>query len=502
MPTARSRPIARTAVLALSLLLIALAALIASAPAEARISKATTSYYQNLGSAPILGVKVSGYEGKSVYVAVTSSKGAGATLSVSTTTGLSLPFGYSAYSGSAIAFTGAQDAVNAALATLKIDVTVADTNPIDVSVTAFETKAEVAYNPANQHFYRFVPGKVTGSDAFTAAAATTEFGLTGYLASITTAEENAFVAEKIQGGDGTVARNVWIGAQDADTEGDWEWVGGPDTGLQFWKGCNPANGGAAFEGRFSAWAPGEPNNWNSTLCENENSPTLGEDCAIINKFSPTSAPPDNAFFQGLWNDLPCSYGSSSNHIIAGYIVEFGNKAVGGDFTGLETVSMSLKQRPKAPPKLQPNFFDRVFSLFKKTTKRKTVPKKPNQPASFTFTTSMTFKNPGTYIVTVKPKPKNANLPSNGNPYLLLRGSKAAVRGGKTTTLSSSRWSMLVTTTRANQRVAISPVLKTANYRKPAGTVVSVQLQTDSSQRCPLGWCQNTPIPSPRDEGKR
>ena len=159
---------------------------------------------------------------------------------------------------------------------------------------AFAQKDGVAYNPANAHFYKFVPGKITGTNAFAGAAGLSEMGLTGYLTSITSSDENDFVASKIQGSDGTVAKNVWIGASDAETEGDWIWKGGPDNGVQFWKGCNVANGGAPVDGRFSSWASGEPNNWNASLCQVENSPTLGEDCAIINKYSPTSAPPNKA----------------------------------------------------------------------------------------------------------------------------------------------------------------------------------------------------------------
>lgn len=352
-------------------------AAVMSSGATAAVSTSTSKYFLKGGMSPVKGVKVSGYNGKTVYFAVTTNLGSAGYVSVSSTTGLSLAFGYSRFSGSSIAFTGSQDAVNAALATLTVGVPDSITS-VQVQTTAFDNGNGLAFNPANAHFYKFVPGKITGTAAFAAAEGTTELGLKGYLASITSEDENDFVATKLQGADGSVAKNVWIGASDSDTEGDWIWKGGPDNGQQFWKGCNPANGGGPFAGRFSSWAPGEPNNWNSSLCQVENSPTLGEDCAIINKYSPTSAPPDNAFFQKLWNDLPCSYGAGTNHFVAGYVAEFGNKSTGGDYAGVDFVNSTMNV---AVPATKPTFLDTLFNLIgfnKKTLKKsaKITVKKP------------------------------------------------------------------------------------------------------------------------------
>lgn len=357
---------------------IAVPAAVLTSSASAAVSQSTSKYFLQGGTSPVKGIKVSGYDGKSVYVAVTTNQGSGGGLSLGSTSGLSLPFGYSSYSGSQIAFTGSQDAVNAALATLQMRVASTTATSAAVQVTAFDNSNGLAYNPANQHFYKFVPGKITGTGALAAAEASKELGLSGYLVSITSEEENDFVATKLQGADGTVAKNVWIGASDGDTEGDWIWKGGPDNGVQFWKGCRPANGGAAVDGRFTSWAPGEPNNWNSSLCQVENSPTLGEDCAIINKYSPTSAPPDNAFFQKLWNDLPCSYGAGTNDIVSGYLTEYGNKSTGGDYTNVDFVTSTMSV---AVPASKPTFLDTLFNLIgfnKKTLKKgvKITVKKP------------------------------------------------------------------------------------------------------------------------------
>jgi hypothetical protein len=86
--------------------------------------------------------------------------------------------------------------------------------------------------------------------------------------------------------------------------------------------------------------------------------------------------------------------------------------------------------------------------------------------------------------------------------VLLPGTKAQAAGSKDKrTLRSSAWSIQVTTTKANQRVTLEPVLKTQDWLKPSGTKVSVKLKTDSNMRCPLGWCESTPIPNPKNQGK-
>ena len=514
--TATHSPTARWWAAAIAAAILLALTVILPARSDAAVTKATSSYYQLNGTSPVSGLKLTGYDGKNVYVAIQVSGQATVSVPTAAQAGLSLPFGYTSWSGSQVAFTGPAANASAALAALQIVtgnvayVANSTANDVTLTITAFEQTSGVAYYPQNQHFYQYVATTVpwsavdacvnvgtctTSAGANALAQQAKQLGQTGYLASITDADENAFVAQKIADSTGGApAKNVWIGASDTAQEGKWVWNGGPDNGVQFWSGCNPANGGGPFEGRFSAWAPTEPNNWNTSLCQVENSPTLGEDCAIINKYSPNSAPPDNAFFQGLWNDLPCDYGKNSTDNISGYLVEFGNKAVGGDYTGVDITSSTFKARPYVP-KLKPNFFDKVFNLLFTSKKRKNLPKKPNKPATFTFKTKVQMVNPGTYVISIKRKD------GEGVPYMLLPGSAAQASGGKKVTLGSTRWSIEVTTTKANQRVTIDPVLKTMDWVKPSGTKVSVTLKTDSNMRCPLGWCESTPIPSPRDQGK-
>ena len=75
--------------------------------------------------------------------------------------------------------------------------------------------------PDNGHFYEFVPViNLNWNTASGDAGAKSLFGLQGYLATITSAEENAFVFDKLQG-------NGWLGGNDATTEGTWKWHHGP-----------------------------------------------------------------------------------------------------------------------------------------------------------------------------------------------------------------------------------------------------------------------------------
>jgi hypothetical protein len=111
----------------------------------------------------------------------------------------------------------------------------------------------IKYLSSNGHYYEYVPGGFTWSQARDLAASKTFNGATGYLATITSAAENAFLADLNPDGNWT-----WIGASDADTEGVWKWMTGPEAGTLFWNG-GPNGSDAA--GQYANWqSGGEPNN--------------------------------------------------------------------------------------------------------------------------------------------------------------------------------------------------------------------------------------------------
>lgn len=125
----------------------------------------------------------------------------------------------------------------------------------------------------NGHYYEVVSTGMSWTSAKNAAEGRVQFGLRGHLATITSAEENAFIARLGSFG--------------------WLWVGGfqPD-------GTSEPNGGWTWVTSepfsYTNWGGGEPNNWNGTE----------EDRLAIHMPS------------GFWND------GIENGGVSGYVVEY------------------------------------------------------------------------------------------------------------------------------------------------------------------------------------
>lgn len=226
---------------------------------------------------PITDVQVSGATG-TVPVKLLVTHG---TLAFGSTTGLTFD---GPNSGDEIYFSGTQSAVNAALATLTYTRNSTGADELEVSLVE---SGEVFFED-NGHLYEYIAGVTTWTAANTAAGGLERYGATGYLATITSEEEQEFVAARLAGAG-------WFGARDNAVEGEWRWVSGPETGTQFWQG---AGGGNTVNGQYANWDPGEPNDSGAN-----------EDCAQF------LAGVGNT---GLWNDLPCT-----ETTLPGYVVEFG-----------------------------------------------------------------------------------------------------------------------------------------------------------------------------------
>jgi gliding motility-associated-like protein len=156
------------------------------------------------------------------------------------------------------------------------------------------TAGEANYLPQTGHFYEFVNDVgITWQNAKTAAEARSYYGLQGYLATITSAEEAQLTGEQATG-------TGWIGASDATVEGDWRWVTGPENGQLFWRGL--ANG-SAVNGMFSYWNTGEPNQTGDEDYAHITAPSIG--------------------IKGSWNDLSNTGATSGDYQPKGYIVEYG-----------------------------------------------------------------------------------------------------------------------------------------------------------------------------------
>lgn len=150
-------------------------------------------------------------------------------------------------------------------------------------------------NPENGHYYEVIqtdglPEVDRSIELALSESSSKSFqGLPGYLVTITSAAEQEFL--QVQFGD---TGRLWIAASDAEVEGEWRWIAGPEAGQLFWLGDNI---GTAIG--FANWPPSEPNN---TMWQPE-----GEDYAIFNW---TAA--------GIWNDMP----QNRNDLLRGYIVEY------------------------------------------------------------------------------------------------------------------------------------------------------------------------------------
>ena len=189
--------------------------------------------------------------------------------------------------GSSILYTDIINAVN--------DVVFFSTN-INIEAKTFSLTIGEA-NFLDGHYYDFIPSyAIPWTTAKVNAESMSYYGLQGYLATITNAAE-AQICGELSPGTG------WIGATDAQSEGVWKWVTGPEANTVFWNGNQT---GSAPAGMYSNWNSGEPNNAGS-----------GEDYAHITDVSVTTNP-------GSWNDLPNNTaGQPVQYTATGFVIEYG-----------------------------------------------------------------------------------------------------------------------------------------------------------------------------------
>ena len=149
-------------------------------------------------------------------------------------------------------------------------------------MTPLPVDLNIKINPVNGHSYKLVNNgqSISWTDAKVAAESMTINGQQGYLATITSTQENEFVINEV----GVVT--AWIGASDAAQEGTWQWVTGPEAGTTFQVGNAPTG---STQG-YTNWQNGEPND------------SGGEDYGHI--------------LGTGWNDYP------NNGSVSNYVVEF------------------------------------------------------------------------------------------------------------------------------------------------------------------------------------
>lgn len=334
------------------------------------------------GSAPVKGLSIKGWGDKTVLVAVgaiaTGSASAKAYLSVDNfdiVTTRSAGWEYksdvatqkASNNGAGLEtlqFYGPEAIVNQMLARLVVTTT-AGTTGVEIKTMTTEYKKGLLYYMRTEHFYQLVvpiresvqangvgaaaqivDTSFTWAQAKAAAEASTERGQKGYLATITSVEENEYVTSRISPDGVGAARNIWLGGTTTDTNYEWKWVGGPEKDVVFYKGCETSNTRAGTSPTYHGFSDGEPNNFGfgNPKCSTTE---LRESCLLTNN--------KDAKVLGEWNDFPCEltrypgFGAPESQ---GYVIEYGDKTIGGAFVGVFTSSSKLTRAvPPAKPAL-------------------------------------------------------------------------------------------------------------------------------------------------------
>lgn len=144
------------------------------------------------------------------------------------------------------------------------------------------TVGQANYLPSNGHYYQYIPNLgITWTNAKAAAQLSTYYGLQGYLATITAADEAQLAGTQASGAG-------WIGGSDEQTEGTWKWMTGPEAGNIM---------------VFTFWNTGEPNNQGDEDYAHVTAPGVG--------------------ITGSWNDLSNTGNTSGDYQPKGYILEYG-----------------------------------------------------------------------------------------------------------------------------------------------------------------------------------
>jgi hypothetical protein len=232
----------------------------------------------------------------------------GTTFYLTTTTGLTAASGFTLTGNKTrLVVTGTMENINIALNSLKVN-TGATKGEVKLSVAATVNPTGYYYNGVNGHFYKPVTAtadRTTYTNARARSLLSTFKGQTGYLVTITSASEDAFIFANVP------ATNVWFAATDEVIDGTWVIDAGPEKGTVM----KTSNGQTAgnIQGVYNNWAGGEPNGYNH-----------GEDYAVAKWNGATT-----------WNDL-------NNNWANPYVIEYGTWSNPDDqtFTDFYTNSVS------------------------------------------------------------------------------------------------------------------------------------------------------------------
>ncbi len=250
------------------------------------------------------GFSLSGFNSTSTLLASISlvNPPSGTTFVLNTTTGLTAASGFILTGNKTrLVVTGTMANINTALASLKINTGSVKGNVV-LSVAATVNPTGYFYNGTNGHFYRPITTGTTYTNARTLASQQTFKGQQGYLVTITSADEDAFIFNNVP------QNQIWFALTDEVVEGQWRIDAGPEAGTLI----KTSNGQTAgnIQGQYNNWAGGEPNN-------------SGNEDYAVTKWNGSQ-----------WNDLPNGFNNP-------YVIEFGTWTNPDDATFTEFYTNSV-----------------------------------------------------------------------------------------------------------------------------------------------------------------
>jgi hypothetical protein len=328
----------------------------------------------------------------------------GTTFSITTTTGLSFATGYNTWSNiTRISFTGTQANINNALASLKIN-TGATLGNVQISVSTTINPAGYYYNATNGHFYLPVASGASYTNAKTLSTQQTFKGQTGYLVTITSADEQNFIIANVP------QNNIWFALSDRLQEGYWRVDAGPENGTLI--NIGNFNGNPQL-GTYQNWCGGEPND------------AGGEDFAVTKWGG-----------GGCWNDLP--------DWVNPYVIEFGTwsnpadqtftgfysantintVAITNTLTGTVTIPAGLTSRPLLTLYRVVNGSDVLVDYKTVATNGTYTFTLPNQNSTYKLVPSLTIQGiTSADFNLVWLEAQNINTPDNTAAGLVMTGTK-------------------------------------------------------------------------------
>jgi hypothetical protein len=263
------------------------------------------SFLQSTTAQDASGFVLSGFSATSTLLTSISliNPPSGTTFYLNTTTGLTAASGFTLSGNKTrLVITGTMASINTALESLKVNTGSVKGN-VQLSVAATVNPVGYFYNGVNGHFYRPISTGATYTNARAASLLTTFKGQTGYLVTITSADEDAFIFANVP------QSSIWFALTDEASEARWTIDAGPEKGTLIKINNGQLNGN--IPGRYNNWAPGEPND-------------SGNEDYAVTKWGGGSQ----------WNDLP-------NHFSNPYVIEYGTWSNPDDQTFTEFYTNSV-----------------------------------------------------------------------------------------------------------------------------------------------------------------